>query len=425
MQLLINNTIADNIDNFDKEKDLYQVWINFCEQHLYLKNVNLKGIEAGQLNELEGPDFQGAEFELGGKIYRGDVEIHKDCNDWSRHGHNLDQRYDRVVMHLVASNNLYPVLNSKNQKIPSVSLLDFPMHTDSFNCKQKCKYINKTIEPAIFQDLAINRMSNKSFDIFEIVSSLGIDQTLYSLILKTLGNVINKNNYERMAQLIPWKLVHLLKEKNNQPEFWIALYLGTAGLLDQQSESVLTKHWKSCLPLIEGTPLKKENWRWGGIRPNNFPQNRLTGLALFVWQQKEPSIYNELENLFYKRYPKEKFINELISLFNTKIIQNNLNNFLGLNMILELAGNVFIPLFYKLALNNNSFGFQMYLKQLYLELPTSQNYGRLNSLKKQLKINNSIIRYFYFNQALLHLQNNYCSFNNFNSCPLKTIQQKN
>ena len=49
-----------------------------------------------------------------------------------------------------------------------------------------------------------------------------------------------KNNYERLAQLIPWKLIHLLKEKNNRPEFWIALYLGTAGLLNDQFDLDLT-----------------------------------------------------------------------------------------------------------------------------------------------------------------------------------------
>jgi uncharacterized protein DUF2851 len=425
MQLLPNKTVADNINNFDKEKDFYRIWTNFCEQNTLLDSVNLRGIESGELNELEGPDFQGAEFELDGKIYRGDVEIHKECVEWKKHGHHLDQRYDRVVLHLVASQKMYPVLNSKDQKIPSISLLDFPMHNGSLNCSQNCEYLSQTMEPSLFQDLAIKRMSSKSFEIYELVSSLGIDQTLYSLILKTLGNVINKNNYERLAQLIPWKLVHLLKEKNNPPEFWIALYLGTAGLLNDQYDLNLTKHWKNILPLIEGAPLKRENWKWGGVRPNNFPQNRLIGLALFVWQLKEPSIYIELENLFYRRYPKEKIINGLNSLFNTNIIKNKLNDFWGQNLILELIGNVFIPLFYKLAIINNSFGFQMYLKQLYLELPASQNYGRLKSLMSQLKINKPISRNFYFNQALLHLQNNYCSSFNFNICPLQTIQQKN
>ena len=116
MQFYLYKTVEANIDIFNKEKDFYQVWNNFCEQKLYLKDSKLKGIEPGILNEIEGPDFQGAEFELYEKIYRGDVEIHKDCTEWKKHGHHLDQRYDRVVLHLVASKDFYPVYNSKNQK---------------------------------------------------------------------------------------------------------------------------------------------------------------------------------------------------------------------------------------------------------------------------------------------------------------------
>jgi len=433
MQFHLNKTVETNIDIFNKEKDFYQVWTNFCQQRIYLKNSKLKGIDPGILNEIEGPDFQGAEFELYEKIYRGDVEIHKDCADWKRHGHHLDQRYDRVVLHLVASNDFYTVYNSKNQKIPSISLLSFPVHHNNKNCLQECKLnsSNQLVFESEFQSLALQRLSIKTYEINKFISSFGIDQSLYMLILRALGNVINKNNYERLSQLIPWKLVHMLKEKNNPPEFLKALYFGAAGLINEKSDSVLNIHWKNCLPLIEGTPLKKECWRWGGIRPNNYPPNRLAGLAQLIWKLNDSSIYNVLEQLFYQRYSTAKFINKITSLFIDCVYQNqNIKNIKtislwGRNQILELTGNVFIPFFLKIAALKKSYGFEMYLKQLYLDLPATQKYGRLKPLINNLILNNSCIKHFYFNQALLHLQNNYCAYNNFEICPLQTNKQKN
>ena len=257
MQYIPIQSIGNNKEIYNKEKDYYRVWINFCDQKYTLNNGKLKGIESGQLNEIEGPDFQGSEFELDGKIYRGDVEIHKECAEWIRHGHHLDQRYDRVVLHLVASTKIFPVLNSKNQRIPSISLLEFPVTSDSNKCQKKCDLNNSPIDLSIFKDLALQRMSNKSQDIYNLISTFGIDQTLYLQILKSLGNVKNKNNYERLAYLIPWKLVHIFKEKNKHPEFWKALYLGAAGLINKDSNNDHNKYWESCFPLIEGLPLKK------------------------------------------------------------------------------------------------------------------------------------------------------------------------
>ncbi|MCK5034076.1 MAG: DUF2851 family protein [Calditrichia bacterium] len=433
MQVYKINTCADYGEFYAKEKDLYQLWIYICKHRMYLKEYKLKGIDSGILNESEGPDFQGAEFELDGKIFRGDVEIHKQCSDWNRHGHHLDQRYDRVVLHLVWGKSIHVVFNSKNQNIPSISMLNFPNPIKSDDCTKNC--IFNTSQPyfpeSLLQDLALQRLTNKANGIYKLVASEGIDQTLYLVLLKSLGNVVNKNTYERLAQLIPWKLIHLLKENNKTPEFWTALFCGTAGFITEKSDTDIKMHWKNCLPLIEGTILKREIWKFGGIRPYNNPQNRLAGLAMFIWQMEDPSIYNILEQLFYERLSTSEFISKLISKFGGIQMQNlngnNLNQstLWGRNLIIEFAGNVFIPLFYKIAILNNSFGFAMYLKQLFLELPATQYYGVLNPFKKWLKTNSKETKHFYINQALLHLKNTYCSFNNFQECPLKTIKQKN
>ena len=140
---------------------------------------------------------------------------------------------------------------------------------------------------------------------------------------------------------------------------------------------------------------------------------------------QESSIYNVFQKIIYQRFSKNILLNKIISAFNASVNQKSGGKYWGRNLILELTGNVFIPLFFKLAIINQSYGFKEYLKQLYLELPAAQNYGRLKSLENQQKLNKPISKFFYFKQSLIHLQNNYCASHRNNNCPLQTIKQKN
>lgn len=58
-------------------------------------------IRPGRLNRAEGPDFLEAEWELDGRIVRGDVEIHFYAADWRAHGHERDARFAGVRLHAV------------------------------------------------------------------------------------------------------------------------------------------------------------------------------------------------------------------------------------------------------------------------------------------------------------------------------------
>jgi hypothetical protein len=55
------------------EEHLYPLWVQFCQAHRWSDDLRLQGLKVGKLNIFEGPDFQGAEFELDGVRYHGDV----------------------------------------------------------------------------------------------------------------------------------------------------------------------------------------------------------------------------------------------------------------------------------------------------------------------------------------------------------------
>ena len=55
----------------------------------------------GTWNRGPGPDFHDAVIELDGRLVVGDIELHLYREDWRRHGHHQDMRYERVVLHAV------------------------------------------------------------------------------------------------------------------------------------------------------------------------------------------------------------------------------------------------------------------------------------------------------------------------------------
>ena len=58
-------------------------------------------LHPGRRNEDNGPDFLEAVVEIDGLRCRGDVEFHICAEDWFRHGHQQDQRYRNVVLHIL------------------------------------------------------------------------------------------------------------------------------------------------------------------------------------------------------------------------------------------------------------------------------------------------------------------------------------
>ncbi len=86
------------------ERVLQRIWLrgDFRRENLRtLSDQPLAVLSPGRWNLLDGPDFFGAELDIGGRRVVGDVEVHFRRADWHAHGHEHDPRYGGVVLHLV------------------------------------------------------------------------------------------------------------------------------------------------------------------------------------------------------------------------------------------------------------------------------------------------------------------------------------
>ena len=104
------------------EKILCDIWKNKVIQK-ELKTFNdesITVINTGSVNnETAGPDFLNAKIRIGNLVYVGDVEIDVDYTDWKSHGHYLDKRYNKVILHasLINRNQSSHVYSKEGRKI--------------------------------------------------------------------------------------------------------------------------------------------------------------------------------------------------------------------------------------------------------------------------------------------------------------------
>lgn len=81
----------------------------------------------GENKENGGPDFLNARVKIGNLTYVGDVEIDNTHSDWKSHGHNINKRFNKVILHAIVSNesNQNYVYTQDGRKINTICLAQF------------------------------------------------------------------------------------------------------------------------------------------------------------------------------------------------------------------------------------------------------------------------------------------------------------
>jgi len=114
---------------------------------------------------------------------------------------------------------------------------------------------------------------------------MSADEALYRGVLDAPGYSQNRGPFGRLVEILPWdSLGRLLEGREARLPLAEALLFGEAGLLSEVTEmegeaarkvGELRELWK---PLEIG-PMRRSEWRFHGVRPNNWPTRRLAGGA--------------------------------------------------------------------------------------------------------------------------------------------------
>ncbi len=293
------------------EQLLHYVWKHKLFPLVELKTTDGKPVEVidpGLHNHNSGPDFFNAKVKISQTLWVGNVEIHDKSSDWFLHGHDKDQAYDNVVLHVTGKPDV-EVMNTAGQYIPQM-VLEVPstirenyeelLRTDQYPpCYQIIPDLTTLNIHAWMAALQTERLEQKTEAIIRRVKRMnGSWENAYFLTLaRNYGFGINGDTFEEWATHIPFSAIAHHRDKLFQIE---AVFMGQAGLLDinaiperyQQealNEGYYAKLRNEYLYLAHKfslCPMDYKRWKFLRLRPQNFPHIRLSQLANLYYERK-------------------------------------------------------------------------------------------------------------------------------------------
>jgi len=329
------------------EKRLYDIW---KDQKLLKELKTVSGEDVTVLNvgdmdlSVSGPDFKNARIRIGNFTYVGDIEIDGDYKDWKHHGHNIDNKYNKVVLHASLLNkfNQPYVYTKEGRKVPTVCLAEhlpeevitnlskkmvLPENGDSLKCsfansdvdiqikkdvllelgierfKRKCKRVYNRLkeleylrqlnikEPVITYDLS-PEFEKKEFTHEDFKHRIIWEQVFLELIFEALGYSKNKGIMLNVAHSANMEFFHSIEQKENFISIAEAALFHIGGLVSDNgtangkdvSDYVdnLNKNWDKIKGKYDGETYDETQWHFFKLRPQNFPTIRLSAGARFI-----------------------------------------------------------------------------------------------------------------------------------------------
>ena len=251
-------------------------------------------IDAGLPNRNAGPDSSKAKLKIGDTRWVGNVEIHTSSSDWLRHGHDKDEAYNNVILH-VAETVDCEVFRANGQKVPQMQLscpasvlcrYEELRHAEIYPpCYSILPSLSKLTVHSWLSALQVERFEQKARAITDRLGRFNRnwEDVFFITLSRNFGFGLNGDAFEAWAGRLPFRAVDKHRDDLLQVE---AFFFGQAGLLDEelpdadeyyrtlQREFRYLQH-KFGLP----APMPVSQWRFLRLRPGNFPHVRLAQLA--------------------------------------------------------------------------------------------------------------------------------------------------
>ena len=294
---------------------LYFIWQYQDFDHTDLRTTDgepIQIIHPGFRNNHAGPDFTNARLLINDVEWVGTVEIHVNTADWLAHKHQQDRAYDNVILHLVwhddrpatgkridrADGSPLPTLDLEHRTDYALleraaALTDAP---DSIPCAGSFRNVQPLRVTSMLDKVLLQRLERKAADVKIIFDQTGQDweETTYRLLAQNMGFKINAQPMLQLAGALPLKVIRKHRDAPAQIE---ALIFGMAGMLNDPSTGELEFPDDYRIPLrreyqflaakygLTGSQLSPHIWKWGRLRPANFPTMRLAQFAQLLNEQ--------------------------------------------------------------------------------------------------------------------------------------------
>ncbi len=270
--------------------------------------LEVEVIDPGLHNRNSGPDFFNAKVKINGTLWVGNVEIHDKSSDWYLHGHDKDQAYDNVVLHVTGLPDR-DVTNTQGQFIPQMQL-DIPdsvrenyeelLRTDQYPpCYRIIPDLPRLTIHSWMAALQTERLEQKTQAICRRAQRMNgsWEDAYFMTLARNYGFGINGDAFEEWAAHIPLSAVAHHRDNLFQIE---AIFMGQAGLLDIQAIperyqqdalnegyfAKLRNEYQYLAHKFSWQPMDYKRWKFLRLRPQNFPHIRLSQLANLYYEYK-------------------------------------------------------------------------------------------------------------------------------------------
>jgi hypothetical protein len=415
------------------EEFLQFIWKNNLYNTSDLKTVQgqpIKVFNPGKLNTDAGPDFFNASIKIGDTLWAGNVEVHRRSSDWLVHGHQNDQSYNNVILHVVLENDKevflpgglpLPSLILQVKKGIGENYFELINEKNWPACYRNVGKVDDIFRFVAFDSLLIERLQIKTDSILRLLNENKNDwsETFYQFLARNFGFKTNTLPFEMLARKTP--LAVLAKHKTNLFQLEAILF-GQSGLLNEQllgddyflhlrdEYSYLSK--KYGLKGMEGYL-----WKFMRLRPANFPTLRIAQFA---------ALLHNSESLLSK-LTEEKKIKTILDFFDVKASgywdthyrfnqsTSSRVKWLGDSSRNTIIINTVVPFLFVYGERNNKKELKQRALDLLETLPPETNsiISRWNNFGVRAK--NS-----FDTQALIQLKNEYCDPKKCLHCMLVT-----
>ncbi|GAB4055742.1 DUF2851 family protein [Spirosoma litoris] len=260
-------------------------------------------LHPGFRNNNAGPDFTNARLLINDVEWVGTVEMHTRTSDWLVHRHQYDRAYDNVILHVVwqddrATNgaqvdraNGTPLPTLELQSLIDPTLLDryklLSNSVEAIPCAGQFRNITPLRITSMLDKAMMQRLERKASDVQKIVEQTGGDweETAYRLLAINMGFKINADPMAQLSRTIPLKAILKHRDVLAQVE---AILFGVAGLLEVDEPEEYTKmlqreyRFMAAKYALADKEMPAHIWKWGRLRPANFPTLRLAQFARLV-----------------------------------------------------------------------------------------------------------------------------------------------
>ncbi len=291
-----------------KEEFLHFVWkqkLLLSTQLFTTQQESVHILEAGHYNTNAGPDFLNSKIRIGDTIWVGHVEVHIKASDWYLHRHQNDENYDPVILHVVWEDDV-PVYSKDNLPIPTLVVADYlegqlyknyqklVLNEHWIPCQENLKKVDAFILDHWLERLFFERLEGKASEIESLLIETNNDfeAVFFMIMVKNFGLKVNGEAFLQLAQSVAFSIVKKVATSPFQLE---ALVFGQSGFLEEPNDvpyhQKLKEEYSFLVNKYKLKPLKKNNFQFFRMRPQNFPTIRLAQLS---------ALYAIHSNLFSK-----------------------------------------------------------------------------------------------------------------------------